>query len=250
VSDKRLLLLSNSTNAGEPFLQYPSAIIQEFLGSDVKRILFVPFAGVRITFESYAAMVRERMALIGFEVDSIADAKDPVASVREAEAIMIGGGNTFHLLRGLYQANVLNEIRERVESGIPYVGWSAGSNVAAPTIKTTNDMPIVEPPSLGALNLVPFQLNPHFTNESLPGQRGETREDRLAEFTKVNPNVYVVGLREGTMLRLANDELQLIGSSPARIFVNDAAGLEIAPGANVQFLLGKAPPDTTGRIVY
>ena len=147
---KRLLLLSNSTNFGEPFLQYPIKTIRQFLGSAVSEALFVPYAGVRISFSDYLVRVRERFLEIGIAVKSVHETENPAAAVETAKAVVVGGGNTFCLLDRLYKHGLLELIRKRVLEGVPYVGWSAGSNVACPTIRTTNDMPIVEPPSLNA----------------------------------------------------------------------------------------------------
>ncbi|HEU0007523.1 MAG TPA: dipeptidase PepE [Terriglobia bacterium] len=144
---KRLLLLSNSTNFGELFLQYPISTIQQFLGPAVSEVLFVPYAGVRLSFSDYAARVRDRFCEIGIGVISVHEVENPAAVVEKASAIVVGGGNTFCLLDRLYQNGLVERIRQRVLQGAPYVGWSAGSNVACPTIRTTNDMPIVEPPS-------------------------------------------------------------------------------------------------------
>lgn len=233
---KRLLLLSNSTNYGEAYLEYPKPAIKEFLGAQVKNVLFVPFAGVRMSHDEYAMMVRERFNEIGYQLDSIHEAEEGCAAVERAEAIVIGGGNTFQLLRGLYEANVVEAIRARCENGIPYVGWSAGANVACPTIKTTNDMPITEPPSFNALNLVPFQINPHYTEAQPPSHKGETRDERIAEFTLLNRDVYVVGLHEGTMLRIEGAEIKLIGERAARVFISDREPAEFDSRASLQFL--------------
>jgi dipeptidase E len=214
---KRLLLLSNSTNLGEPFLSYPLEQIREFLG-DHTRIAFVPYAAVRITFEDYVKRVRERLQEIGVHVTGVHESNSPVDVVRGADAIMVGGGNTFHLLTHLYRHELIDAIREKVRGGAPYIGWSAGSNVACPTIKTTNDMPIVQPPSFEALNLVSFQLNPHYTDGRIPNLNGESRDDRLLEFLEVNPGIRVVGLREGTMLRVEDPSIRLIGPHLAKVF--------------------------------
>lgn len=237
MSSRRLLLISNSTNYGEDYLRHPLGAIQSFLGADCRRVMFVPFAGVRGSYSDYAAKVRDRFAEIGYELDSVHEAADAVRAVREAEALAVGGGNTFHLLRGLYEASLLETIRERVQSGMPYVGWSAGANVACPTIKTTNDMPVVEPPSFRALSLVPFQINPHYTDEALPRHKGETREERLLEFVEANPEMWVVGLREGSMLRIENDEIRLIGEREARIFRKGQEPAEYNAHDSLQFLL-------------
>jgi dipeptidase E len=177
---------------------------------------------------------------MGYRLASIHDAPDPVRAVREAEAILVGGGNTFHLLRRLYDAGgVLAAIRARVlGDGVPYVGWSAGSVVACPTIQTTNDMPIVAPPSLDALGLVPFQINAHYTDFHPPGFQGETRAERLAEFLAVNPGARVVGLREGTLLRVEGDRVALWGAGgPAALFERGRPVGELRPGDSLGFLL-------------
>ena len=238
MSRKRLLLLSNSMNYGQDFLEHAVSDIRDFLGAAVKRVLFIPFAGVTRSYDEYAAAVRGRFEEMGYELAAVHQAADPVEAVRGAEAIAVGGGNTFHLLRGLYETGLIESIRERVEAGgAPYIGWSAGSNVACPTIRTTNDMPIVEPTSFKALNLVPFQINPHYTDEQLTGHQGETREQRIAEFTIANAGVRVVGLREGSMLRIEGQTISLLGEKTARIFMSGEDAREIKPGDSLEFLL-------------
>jgi dipeptidase E len=236
-SMKRLLLLSNSTNFGEPFLQYPIWTIQEFLGPTVSELLFVPYAGVRLCFSDYTARVRDRFREIGIAVTSVHETENPAAAVERASAIVVGGGNTFCLLDCLYTQGLVERLRERVLQGVPYVGWSAGSNVACPTIRTTNDMPIVEPPSLNALGLVPFQINPHYTDATLPNHGGETRAERLTEFLEMNPTMSVIGLREGTMLRIEDERIELLGDKPARVFRKGREVVEPSPGEAIQFLL-------------
>jgi dipeptidase E len=237
MSGKRLLLLSSSMAQGAGYLEYCASEIENFLGADVKRILFVPFAGVIKTFDEYAGVVRERFEAMGYHLDSVHESANASEMVSGAEAIVIGGGNTFHLLRGLYETGLIESIRERVLNGVPYIGWSAGSNVACPTIRTTNDMPIVEPSSLNALNLVPFQINPHYTDEHPAGHYGETREQRIAEFIKVNPGVHVVGLREGSMLRIEGSTIALRGEKEARVFINGEEAREYRPEDSLEFLL-------------
>lgn len=216
----RLLLLSNSSSdAG--YLVHARPWIADALG-DARRVLFVPFAGVTIGWDAYAAKVREALAPLGLGVVSAHEVDDAAAAVAEAEAVAVGGGNTFALLKALYARDLLGPIRERVSSGVPFVGWSAGANVACPTIRTTNDMPIVEPPSFAALGLVPFQINPHYTDAHPPGHRGETRAERLAEFAAANPNVLTVGLPEGTALRVAGASVERLGPHPARLFEHGA----------------------------
>ena len=238
MSNGRLLLLSNGSElVGNEPTEFAQGAVRNFLGASVRRVLFVPFAAVVRTYDEYAARVRGRFGPLGYEVESIHETDEAVAAVERAEAIAVGGGNTFHLLRGLYEAGVVEAIRARVEGGAPYVGWSAGSNVACPTIKTTNDMPIVEPPTLRALSLVPFQINPHYTDASLAGHRGETRDERLLEFVHANPGIRVVGLREGTMLRVEGAEVTLVGNRQARLFLKGEEPRELAPADSFSFLL-------------
>ncbi|HEX8847080.1 MAG TPA: dipeptidase PepE [Pyrinomonadaceae bacterium] len=236
MSGKRLLLLSSSMVQGAGYLEYYKGAIEDFLGVGVKRVLFVPFAVVTTTFDEYASKVREAFGTMGYELDSVHEAVDANAAVRLAEAVVVGGGNTFHLLRGLYETGLIESIRESVMRGVPYVGWSAGSNVACPTIRTTNDMPIVEPQSFNALNLVPFQINPHYMDELPAGHQGETRAQRIAEFTKANPNVYVVGLREGSTLRIEDSRIRLIGEKEARVFRSGEEPVEYKPEDSLEFL--------------
>ena len=237
MSHKRLLLLSNSINYGQQFLEHAVTDIKSFLGSEVRRVLFVPFAGVTRSFDEYAAAVRGRFEEMNYELVPVHREADPVEAVRKAEAIAVGGGNTFHLLRELQKSSLLESLRERVEAGVPYIGWSAGSNVACPTIKTTNDMPIVEPQSFNALNLVPFQINPHYTDEQLTAHSGETREQRINEFLKANAGVRVVGLREGSILRIEGERIKLLGEKTVRVFRSDEEAKEYAPADSLEFLL-------------
>jgi len=237
MSRKRLLLLSNSMNYGQEFLEHAVSDIKDFLGASVKRVLFVPFAGVTRSYDEFAAAVSGRFSEMGYTLDPVHSASDAVEAVRQAEAIAVGGGNTFHLLRELYEWDLITVIRERAERGVPYIGWSAGSNVACPTIKTTNDMPIVAPPSFDALGLVPFQINPHYTDEQLANHSGEPREQRLAEFLKANPAATVVGLREGSILRIEGGEIRLLGEKTARIFRAGEDAKEYGPNDSLAFLL-------------
>ena len=232
---KRLLLLGNSQNQNEPYLGHAEDEIKRLLGSKQVNALFIPYAQVLQSFDSFTATARTSFKRLGYDLTAIHKTDDPQKAVREAEAIVIGGGNTFHLLHHLTEKNLLSAIRYRVESGTPFMGWSAGANVACPSIKTTNDMPIIEPGSLNALGLVPFQINPHYVDDSDP--RAETREERLNEFTKINPDVYVVGLREGSMLRIENSNIELLGPLGARIFVQGKSPKEYRNGESIEFLL-------------
>jgi dipeptidase E len=235
--EKRLLLLSNSTNYGATYLEHAKDAIKDFLGREVTTALFVPYAGVRFTPEEYTSRVRIHFEEMGYSLAAVHEADDLHHAVWRAEALVVGGGNTFHLLRSLYETGLLATIRECVIAGVPYIGWSAGANVACPTIKTTNDMPIVEPPSLQALNLLPFQINPHYTDASLAGYQGETRAERIAEFLEVNPTVPVVGLREGSMLRIEGSTIRLLGPKNMKVFTKGMEPIEYAPTDSLQFLL-------------
>jgi dipeptidase E len=227
---QRLLLLSNSTSHGRGYLDHAEAEIRALLGS-AARVLFVPYA-LRDR-DAYAAQARERFEAMGYALDSIHEAAAPAGAVENAEAIFIGGGNTFRLLNSLYLAGVLDPIRRKVAGGMPYIGSSAGTNVAAPTIKTTNDMPIVEPPSFEALGLVGYQINPHYLDpDPSSTHMGETREQRIREFLEDNATP-VVGLREGTMLRCEDGATILKGTRSARIFRRDHDPVELPAGSNL-----------------
>ncbi len=234
---KRLLLISSSTIAGGGYLNHCEAEIRSFLGP-VRRILFVPFA--LHDRPAYAEKVRERFGSMGFETSSLHEASAPREAVRKAQALFVGGGNTFRLLDALYELDLIGVIRHRVEEGMPYVGSSAGSNVACVTIKTTNDMPIVQPPSFEALGLVPFNINPHYLDpDPHSTHQGETREMRIREFHEVN-DPPVVGLREGCWLRIEWPQVQLKGTLGARIFVRGREPIEVPPGTSLGSLLGGA----------
>lgn len=233
----RLLLLSNSRDASGRYLHHPRAAIRALLGDGIRTALFVPYAGVTITWDDYLARAAAALAEVGCALESVHHAEDPVRAVREARAIVVGGGNTFHLLRALYERALLDPIRERVRAGVPYLGWSAGAVMACPTIRTTNDMPIVEPPSLDALGFIPFQINAHYTDWHPPGHQGETRAERLAEFLVANPACRVLGLREGSMLRLEGTTLRLLGDAGAKLFEGGGEGVELSAEMDVGFLL-------------
>jgi len=232
----RLLLISNSTLHGTGYLDHCAAAIVSFLGPSVNRVLFVPYA--LFDRDGYAAKARARFEAMGYGLDSVHDlAGGPVAAVERAEALFVGGGNTFRLLAALWRESLIEPIRRRVQAGMPYIGTSAGSNVACPTIGTTNDMPIVEPQSFEALNLVPFNINPHY-QDPIPGSThmGETREQRIAEFHEENPQP-VVGLREGAWLLVEGSAVSLQGSTGARLFRKGEPPAEYSSGSRLDFLI-------------
>jgi len=233
----RLLLLSNSTNAGQSYLQHALPHIKSFLGNDPPEVLFIPYAGVTISFDEFAGLVRDKFQEINIRLTSIHQSNDPVKAIKNAKIIVVGGGNTFQLLSFLQTNSLIEPIRKKIQSGIPYIGWSAGANIACPTIRTTNDMPIVQPDSFDALNLVPFQINPHYLDKNPDGHAGETREMRILEFLELNPEITAVGLREGTLLLIEDDKLSLIGDKTVRVFRHGKTTLEYNTGDNLQFLL-------------
>lgn len=232
----KLLLISNSTNAGEEYLKYPVGNIGRHL-QGVCEIVFVPYAAVTFSYDEYERKVQKRFDEIGIRVRSIHRAADPRKAIREAEAICVGGGNTFALAKKMQEQGLMTAILRKIKDGTPYVGWSAGSNVCCPTICTTNDMPIVEPQSFKAIGAVRFQINPHYLDANPEGHAGETREQRILEYIEANPRRYVVGLREGCMLRIENGRLELIGSRPMRIFRKGIEPFEVKAGDDLSFLL-------------
>jgi dipeptidase E len=230
---KRLLLISNSTLHGSGYLDHAEKEIRDVLGQ-TKRVLFVPFA--LHDRDDYAAQARTRFEAMGYALDSLHQATDPKAAIDKAEAIFVGGGNTFRLLHNLYELELLDRIRKQVEAGMLYVGSSAGSVVAAPTIKTTNDMPIVEPRSFISLGLITFQINAHYLDpDPNSTHMGETREVRINQFLEDNETP-VVGLREGCMIRVEQGVHTLKGRTNARIFRRGKEPVELSPGSTLDSL--------------
>src|SRR5215831_8075176 len=231
----RLMLISNSTQHGTGYLDHCADAIAAFLGRAVRRVTFVPYA--LFDRDAYAAKARARFEAMGYGFDSVHDFPGgPVRAIEQAEALFIGGGNTFRLLDVLWREDLIETIRLRVRrDGMPYIGASAGTNVAGPSIRTTNDMPIVEPPTFAALDLVPFNINPHY-QDPLPGSThmGETREQRIAEFHEEN-TAPVVGLREGAWLRVDSGAVVLEGANGARLFQRGQPPIELVSGDRVDF---------------
>jgi dipeptidase E len=231
---RRLLLISNSTNHGQGYLDHVLPEIDAFLGG-VRRLVFVPFALKEQ--EAYGAKARARLAAIGVEVETLTADAEGRRLAAVAEAFFTGGGNTFRLLKTLQRSKLLPLLRERARDGVPYLGSSAGTNIAGPTIRTTNDMPIVQPASFNALALVPFQLNPHYLDpDPSSTHMGETREQRLREFHEEN-DTPVVGLREGAWIRIEGDRATLGGARGARIFRRGEAPEERRTGDSLDDLL-------------
>ncbi len=236
---RQLLLISNSTIPGEPYLGWCKAMINDFfVKRGIKTALFIPYAGVSMTYDQYLAKVAPVMNEMNVQITSIHQCNNPVDAVETAECIIVGGGSTWHLLHEVQRLKLVEPIRKKIQEGIPYMGWSAGSNLCCPTIKTTNDMPIIEPESFNALNVIPFQINPHYLDAHVAGHGGETREDRIKEFMVVNADMYVAGLREATALLVEEDNMSLIGrEKDMRVFKFNTETKEYPIGSDVNFLL-------------
>lgn len=243
----KLLLISNSTNSGEVYLAWPQPFISEFMNKHhVKNVLFVPYAGVGLSLESleksydvYESRVASVFAELGFNVSSIHRHPNPVEAVQKAECIAVGGGNTFHLVAMMQKLGIMSAIAEKAKQGTPFMGWSAGANVACPGLFTTNDMPIFQPESFNCMNLVPFQINPHYLDANPVGHGGETRQQRIEEFLIINREITVVGLREASLLEVEGEKMTLKGYKNLRLFNFGKEPLEIELGADVSNLLKK-----------
>lgn len=235
---KRLLLISNGTNYGRGYLDHALDAIASFLQGTVGEVVFVPYA--KHDWDEYHDKVRGILGRIGAVTDSvhrISKEAERKSAIQNARAVFVGGGNTFRLLETLYRLNLFPVIREAVLAGVPYIGVSAGVNLACPSIKTTNDMPIVYPPSFGALHLVPFNINPHyFDPDSTSRHMGETRAKRIEEFHEIN-TVPVLGLREGAMLKIEGTAITLAGENGARLFRPNTPPEDYHPGARLDFLI-------------
>lgn len=233
-----LLLISNSTNPGEAYLSWPLEYIRHFFQErKVTEVLFIPYAGVNLvgesvekSFDVYEERVKNVFATLDIDLVSVHHSTDPIQSVKESKGIVVGGGNTFHLVKMMHESGIMQAIQEKVLNGTPFAGWSAGSNVACPTMRTTNDMPISQPPSFDCLGLVPFQINPHYLDAHPQGHGGETREQRINEFLTVNRSTTVIGLREATLLEIHNQQMELKGRHPMRIFRFGNPPVEIEQG--------------------
>jgi dipeptidase E len=226
----RLLLISSSVVHGYGYLDHSEPQIREHLGQ-LKTVAFIPFAAH--DHAAYTAKVHQRFKAMGYYVLGY-------DQLESAEAVFVGGGNTFRLLKTLQDRDLLKPLAARVRAGLPYIGSSAGSILTSPTIRTTNDMPIVWPRSLDALGLISFQLNCHYLDPDLTStHKGETREERLLEYHEENTTP-VVGLREGCCIRVDDDASTLLGTKPARIFLRGKPAFEVDPGTRLDIVLRKA----------
>ncbi len=241
-----LLLISNSTMAGEPYLGWSMPhILAFFRQRKVRKVCFIPYAGVHLhpeslqkSYDTYTERVASEFQKAAILTESVHQTMHPVQMALEADAFVVGGGNTFHLVAELHTTGLMTVIREKALSGTPFAGWSAGANVACPTLMTTNDMPIVEPASFDTLGLVPFQINPHYLDANPSGHGGETRQQRIEEYLAVNRTKTVAGLREGCFLKLEENRLTLHGGKSLRLFRWGKAPEELPAGSDVTFLMG------------
>lgn len=223
-----LLLLSNSTLPSQDYLSWPKQYIIDFTQQQSLQTVFIPFAGVTIEHDSYTAKVQK--ALPWLRIEGIHRATNILESLEQAELVIVGGGNTFMLYKLLHEEGLMLPLRERVQQGLPFIGWSAGSNLACPGLYTTNDMPIAEPPSFAGLNVIPFQINPHFTDAVLPNHGGETRSQRIAEYLEAQPSKTVVGLVEGALIIVKDGKYYLKGSEGNKIFRSGVASQMLPMG--------------------
>ncbi|MBN4667122.1 dipeptidase PepE [Pandoraea nosoerga] len=229
---KQILMMSSSRKGNLAYMEHADDQLHAVLRARAGRVLFVPYAGgITFSYDDYEARVKPVFERLGYELESIHRHRDPRAAVERAQAIAVGGGNTFALLERMYDAGIVDLIRERVSAGVPYIGWSAGSNVVCPTIRTTNDMPIVEPPTFKALGLIPFQVNPHFIGGKPAGHNGESREERLAEYLAIHPGESVVGLPEGTALHVQGENATVLGEFDVLHFKQGGVIDRIATGS-------------------
>ncbi len=238
---KKILAFSSSRVGNSGFLEKAAPVIHSFLGNQPLHIAFIPFASVSKDHSAYGEMVSNALKELPYTI-SLVGYENAKEAIRNADAIMVGGGNTFKLLHDIYALKLLDLLRDKVDGGSPYIGWSAGSNIAGPTICTTNDMPVIQPQSFNALGLLPFQINPHYYNITIEGFNGETRDQRLTEFIQLNPGIPVIGLPEGTFLQMEKGKLDFLGEAEGVLFPSSdeeqpAAKKMISPGEDVSFLL-------------
>src|SRR5205814_4489946 len=231
----RTLLISNSTVYGRGYLDHVEEEIKQRLGCS-RTVLFFPYA--LYNRDDYAAKAKARFLAMGYSIESAHATDNPQQAIERTDAIFIGGGNTFRLLKALQDLELLEPIRRKVKNGAPYIGSSAGSNVAGPTIKTTKDMPIVQPRSFDSLGLIPFQISPHYLDpDPNSTHMGETHEERVLQFLEENETP-VVGIREGAWLFIENGAVTLRGKAGARIFRRGQAPVVVTPGSEISQLVG------------
>jgi dipeptidase E len=237
----QVLALSSSRVGIGGYLETAAPIINSFLGDKTFRVAFIPFAAPDGDYDNYLNKVREGLSALPHSIDVVRPG-NAKSLIKQAEVIMVGGGNTFKLLHDIYAFDLIDLISEKVHNEVPYIGWSAGANIAGLTIGTTNDMPIIEPKSFKAFGFLPFQINPHYISIKQEGHNGETRDERLHEYLKVNPHASIIGLPEGTALQREGKSLKLLGTASAMLFRLKEENREpsqnpINPGSDLSWLL-------------
>lgn len=239
MNEMRILALSSSRVGSGGYLENALPVIKDFLGEKPLTIAFIPFALVQDDTSAFVSTVRSAFGELPYNIVEVKP-ENGAEVIANADVIMISGGNTFKLLHDLYSSNLLELVKEKVQNGTPYIGWSAGSNITGATICTTNDMPIIEPESFKAFGFFPFQINPHYYNQPIEGFNGETRDDRLREFVQLNPEVNVVCLPEGTALLLKDNVLKVIGRCSGVLMGNEDDELqksELVAGTDISYLM-------------
>ncbi|GLS82669.1 dipeptidase PepE [Paraferrimonas haliotis] len=231
------LMLSASRVDNTDYLEHALPYIDAMYKSCKGHWLFIPFAGVTMSYDAYLDKVQAALKPLNITISGIHQHPDPIKAIEQANGVMVGGGNTFELLNQLYRQQLIEPLKGRIEAGMGYIGWSAGSNITGLSIRTTNDMPIVEPHSFDALAILPFQLNPHYSNYHPPGHNGETRAERLQEFCSLNPETAVVGIQEGSALWRKDNQLTLVGNKQAFFFKGDVHQQTIAVDCDLSHLL-------------
>lgn len=232
---KNIVLASTSTLFGEAYLAYLEPVIKD-LFRNIPEIIFIPYARPGgISYNDYTQKAATALAAWDIKVTGLHTFRDPAAAIKEAKGFFTGGGNTFLLVKQLHELDLVHTLKAAVEGGTPYLGASAGSNIGGINMQTTNDMPIVYPPSFATMGLVPFNLNPHYLDPDPDSQHnGETRETRIKEFHSQN-NIPVVGLREGSWIRVKGDVIKTEGSRDSRIFEQGKEPYELQPGTELDF---------------
>jgi|SRR6185437_8980598 len=238
---KKILAISSSRVGNSGYLETVVPLIESFLGSKPTKIAFLPFASAESNYEEYAYRIKKAFNNLPYSIETVLpqNAKEIII---KSNVLMCGGGNTFKLLHDIYELDIFETIRKKVNSGTPYIAWSAGANITGLTIGTTNDMPIIQPQTFNALGFFPFQINPHYTSQKKKGFNGETRDERLKEFMIMNPGIAIVCLPEGAAIQLSKNHLKFIGNEPGILFhQKDNSGSflreTISPTADLSFLL-------------